>query len=192
MKFKGLLLIVVAVLLPACNTPPSTRQREDRTQVDPGFQETEIIDVAVLPPRIEGSDDQVLARGIRNTARRVLIDQKQYSVPGDGWIDTTINRHPAATDPGGIADAAGSDAALEIVLSQWETGELLPKGRIYAGGSVVLHRKGGGVLWERTFKDWTRLSSQNVTASNRHEAVGQILREMIREVLDKLPQKARR
>ncbi|MAG57099.1 MAG: hypothetical protein CMJ83_12470 [Planctomycetes bacterium] len=192
MKRVSFLLASLAIFLSACQTGSPERARVDRTEVTPGLSEIELIDIAVLAPEVATPSDVVLSTKIRATARRVLLDAKRYSVPQDAFIDTAIAEHPGATDPGRVASVTGADAALVIKLSQWDTGELIGKGRIYAGGEAVLHGKDGGVLWKRVFQDWPRIAAANVTPSNRGEVTNEMLNLTIREILDKLPAKARR
>ena len=185
MKQYGL-LILVAIACTACVSTP--RSKVDQTRVDPRFEKVELIDIAVAKPQVSTSDLEVLAKSIRKAARRVLINDKRYAVPRDAYVDAATDDTGAAV----IARAAGSDAALVISLDQWETGELLPKGRIFAGGNVQLVEAGGGIVWERTFRDWPRTSPRNVTASNRMEVTDEMLRSTVRELLIQLPGKPRR
>jgi len=186
MKQYGLLILVLISTV-ACESTP--RSKVDQTRVDPALERTELIDIAVTRPAIATSDGAVLSASIRNSARSVLINRKHYAVPRDAFVDSATK---ANATPGDIARAAGSDAALVITLSQWETGELLPKGRIFAGGNARLVSTTGAVLWERTFKDWNRIAPRNVTASNRLEVTDEILRDTIGELLVQLPAKPRK
>ena len=189
MKQYGLLLIAV-VALGACQV--QQRQREDQTRADPALATTELVDIAVVSPEVSTSDRRVLAAAIRAAARNVLINRKHYAVPRDVFVDESA-ASSNATDAGTIARAAGSDAGLIISLQQWETGDLLPKGRIYAGGTARLVASGGTrVLWERSFRDWTQVAARNVTATNRAEVTRDMLRQVISEVLSNLPPKPRR
>lgn len=189
MKQYGLLLIAV-VALGACQV--KQRQREDQTRSDPALATTELVDIAVVTPEVTTSDRQVLSSAIRAAARKVLINRKHYAVPRDAFVDRSAAAQNA-TDVGAIASAAGSDAGLLISLDQWETGDLLPKRSIYAGGKARLVESGGTrVLWERSFRDWKRVATSNVNASNRTQVTQAMLREMIREVLSNLPAKPRR
>jgi len=102
-------------------------------------------------------------------------------------------RTSKASGAAAIARAAGSDAGLMISLDEWETRDLIPKGRIYASGSVrLLQGDSGRVLWQRSFQDWTRIAPRNVTASNRSKISDDMLRAMIRDVLANFPSKPRR
>ncbi len=189
MKQYGLLLIAV-VALSACQV--KQRQREDQTRADPALATAELVDIAIVSPEVTTSNRQVLSATIRAAARKVLINRKHYAVPRDAFVDRTAAASDA-TDAGTIARAAGSDAGLVISLEQWETGDLIPKGRIYAGGTARLVESGGTrVLWERSFKDWTRVASGDVTIINRPEVMKNMLREVVQEVLSNLPPKPRR
>ncbi|NRA97700.1 MAG: hypothetical protein HRU14_16005 [Planctomycetes bacterium] len=189
MKQYGLLLIAV-VVLGACQV--KQRQREDQTQSDPALATTELVDIAIVSPEVTTPDGRLLSATIRAMARKILINRKHYAVPKDAFVDRAAAASNA-TDAGTIARAAGSDAGLFISLEQWETSDLLPKGRIYAGGTARLVESGGTrVLWERSFKDWTRVASGDVTTSNRPEVMKNMLREVVQEVLSNLPPKPRR
>lgn len=187
MKQYGLLILAV-IALTACESTP--RSKVDQTRVDPALEQTELIDIAIAKPMVgNSSDGEVLAASIRTATRKVLIDHKRYAVPRDAFVDAATS---GDTRPGELARAAGSDAALVFTLDQWETDELLPKGRIYAGGNVQLVSTSGSVMWQRTFKDWARVAPRNVTASNRLEVTDEMLRDTVRELLVQLPAKPRR
>lgn len=191
MKHYGLLLLAV-VALGACQTQQRQRQREDQTRTDPALETMDLVDIAVIAPEVTTPDRQVLSAAIRSTARKVLINRKHYAVPKDTFVDRSAAAS-SATDAGTIASAAGSDAGLVISLDQWETGDLVPKGRIWFGGTARLVESGSTrVLWERSFRDWDSVAPRNVTASNRLEVTGDMLREIVRQVLATLPAKPRR
>ncbi len=190
MKHYGLLL-AAAVAIGACQAPRQ-RQPQDQTRADPRLGTMEMVDIAVVKPGVTGSDARALSSTIRSSARKILIDQKNYAVPKDVYVDEAA-RVGNATGTGSIAREAGSDAGLLIILEEWETQDLIPRGRVYASGSAKLVESGGTrVLWERSFKDWTRLAPANVTASNRGEMNEGMLRAMVREILSGMPAKSRR
>jgi hypothetical protein len=186
-----LILLPVTILFASCQTP-GTRSFADQSEVSPGFEQTEIVDISVLRPNVVAAEREFLEPRLRRAIRMTLLDGKGYSVPTDEWIETVILEHPTADTPAGIASAAGSDAALLLTLDQWDTNEFLPKGRIYAGGRATLMGKDGTTLWQRTFQDWMRLAPKNVTGANRADVTDEMLRTFAQDILSKLPAKVRR
>jgi hypothetical protein len=180
-----LLAVTLSAWLAGCESPPP-RETADRTTAEPGLEE-QVVDVAVLPPRIEAPDAPWLERIFRAALRRGLIASKRYSVPSDEHVaDALAGRD---LEPGAAAAAAGSDAALLLVLDQWDKEELLPKGRIHAGGEALLVSP-EKVLWRRTFRDLMVISrAATVTASNRPEAEEAMIRDFVAELLATLPAK---
>jgi hypothetical protein len=187
---KKLLASTIFVALIGCETAPR-EEVQDRTDVAPGFTEAQIVDVAVLPAEADAPDREILQGRIRSTAHQYLIDVKNFAVPENGYVDRAIGTLPGATEPSRAAEAAGADAALLVSINQWETEDLLPKGRIYAGGTLLLQGK-GQTWWQRTFRNRTLLAPRTVTASNRAEIVDGMVRDLTRDLLSTLPAKPRR
>ena len=94
----------------------------------------------------------------------------------------------ARAHPEKMVAVTKSDAVLFIAITQWETQDLLPKGRIYAGGKATLYGP-EGALWERRFSDWTILSPGSLTPSNRQEMYESMVGTFTTEVLSALPPK---
>lgn len=162
---------------------------EDTTTLDPAFQTAEVVDIAVLPPSLESPDRDPLQGRIRSTAHEYLIAAKNYAVPDEAYVDVALQQ--LGGDGTRAAGATGSDGALAIVITQWETEDLLPKGRIYVGGTATLYGN-GNVLWERRFRNKLVLAPKIVTASNRAEITDGLARDLTRDLLSTLPPKIAR
>lgn len=180
--------LMVLLALVACEAPRDRDPREN-TSVESGFPNRKVMDVAILAPKVTAPDGDLLSARFRKEARAVLIDRKLYSVPQDAYVDQALRNLPEATgSPEKLASVTGSDATLEIVVSQWETGELFPRGRIFAGGEMTLHGK-DAVLWKRSFQDKMLLAPRDVTTTNRTQTIDVMIRDLTRELMTTLPSK---
>lgn len=188
---KSCVALGAFLLLVACAEAP-VASVEDRTTVSPAFAAAQVVDVAVLPPTAETPDQELIRGRIRHTAHTYMIDEKNYAVPEDRFVDQAVTTLPGGSDPGQSATAAGSDAALLVSITQWDTDDLVPKGRIHAGGTVSLYGKDRSVYWERTFRNKMVLADRNVTAANRGEVVDTMVRDLIRDLLSTMPPKPAR
>lgn len=183
-------LLACLALIAACESAPRP-QGTDETTVNPGLATAEVIDVAVLPAAVESPDRANLESRIRHTAHEYLIKTKNYAVPEDGYVDRALATLPGSGDPTVAAHHAGSDAVLLISITQWETEELLPKGRIWCGGTATL-QGGGQTWWTRNFSDRLLIAPGPVTASNRPEMTDAMARSLTRDILSTLPPKIAR
>lgn len=189
MKARWTLLLGFLVFS-ACETAPRG-SGDDMTVVHPDFASAEVIDIAVIPPDIHAPDRAPLEKRLRATAHEYLIATKNYAVADDAYIDRALESFPGAEDPSRLAEATGADAVLLVMISQWETEDLLPKGRIYAGGKAAIIGK-GQTYWERTFSNRLLLTKAPVTASNRMEISEDLVRQLTRDILSTVPLKVAR
>lgn len=180
----GLMAPLGLLVLGACAGVP--REPVDEVTKDPAFDPAEVVDVAILRPEVASpSDDKVLARHMREAARRVLIDDKLYSVLSDQYVDRTL-AGTATAAPASALTELDADAVLQIDVDQWEDDKLTQTGRIHAGGTLVLHGP-SGMLWEYRFRDRPVTSPFPVTSGNRAEAATAVARSLIRELLSRIP-----
>jgi hypothetical protein len=185
----ALFLVTAAVVLQSCEAFESPRQREAQDQiiVDPSFESSTIVDLAVIHPAVH-SPDEWLGAALRNAARKHLIDAKRYSVPSNDYVDGIVGPRHEAPSPERLVEALKADAVLVIYLERWENEQLLSRGRCFASGRAVVYST-TGPIWERSFIDWTMLSPANVTASNRTQVEADLLAQLVNEVLAPLPPK---
>ena len=179
-------LLALPVLLLGVGCQSKERKPLDWTIRDPLFAEIQLVDVAVLPPRGVPAEDRVLGTVIRAACREILIQEKLYAVPKDEFVDRKLaeRRVPLEQMPGIL----GSDAVLVVDLKEWDTSDLISKGRIHASGEFTLHGA-GRVLWQHRFKDRPLIAPGDVTPSNRAEMEKSMARTLVRQSLATLPRK---
>ncbi len=180
----GILCVLLCV---ACNTTPIARERLDETNSDPKVAAGEVIDVAVVAPEGASIAGVGLGSKIRHTARRHLLDTKNYAVPTDEYVDG-LTSGDTGGDLSPLVGPLKTDGVLRIAVTQWDTYDLLGKGRIYAGGVATIFGA-SGALWERQFGNWTLLAPATVTASNRDEMSELLAAQLTKELLSELPPK---
>ncbi|HMS17863.1 MAG TPA: hypothetical protein PKA37_13560 [Planctomycetota bacterium] len=187
--FSVLVVVAATVLLQSCEAFESSRQREAQEQlnVDPAFDQAVLVDLAVLHPAVH-SPHAWLGAALRNSARRHLIDAKRYSVPTNDYVDGIVGPTHDAPSPEKLIEPLKADAVLVFFLENWETQQLLSRGRCYASGRAVVYGP-TGPIWERRFVDWTMVAPSNVTASNRDTVEEDLLGQLVSEVLAPLPPK---
>jgi hypothetical protein len=178
------LIALPGVLMLSCQ---NTRRHEPvrDTWMDPDAS-VPIIDVGIAKPVISNQRAGLLAPLMREAARRLLLDEKGYSVVSDDLVDGAMGR--AGIDATGDASVASSvvdaDCVLLIHITKWETGDLLPRGRIYASGSIrAAARPNGRRVFEHTFQDEVLLSPGAVTQLGRDEAEKQMAGDLINRAL---------
>jgi hypothetical protein len=187
---RGSITLALAALLALCACQTATRSPTDETRLDPEFERGDVIDIAVLEPRVASPDAERLRQIFRQSLRGHLIGLKAFSVPRDSYVDRMIGGRDLT--PQVIVEATGADAILSLDVTQWDTSFLYPKGRIYAGGTISLQGP-RGVLWERSFRDFQVLSrSPSVTAANRVQVVDRMIDDLCAQLLETLPSKPMR
>ncbi|MSR75190.1 MAG: hypothetical protein EXS14_06960 [Planctomycetes bacterium] len=182
------LLCAFAFLVACTNTPERTPV--DQTTTAPDFAAAAVVDIAVVRPVCPEGSDELLGPDLRAATRKALINEKQYAVPVDSFVDGVIAQ--TNLEPTRGAEAMGSDGVLSIRLEQWEAGAFIGSGRVVAGAKATLYGKGGKVLWEHTLKDRTVLYGGAVNGSNFREAIVAVTRTFASEVLATLPRKLAR
>ena len=190
MKTLQLLVLALTILsLTSCEGGfgSGIREPQDLLSVDPEFDSSHLVDIAVLEPPVP-FPDQWIGTAIRTSARRHLIDGKRYSVPSIPFVDGVVGPPQEAPSPEHLLEPLKTDAALVFALEQWESTELMGRGRCYGGGRALIYTR-DGVAWERQFRDWPVLAPVEVTPSNREEVEADMLMALVREVLGPLPPK---
>jgi hypothetical protein len=145
-----------------------------------------IIDVAIAKPRVVGKHEPMVAPAMREAARRVMLDQKAYSIVANEVVDAAMER--AGMDANGDASAASqvvdADAVILISITRWDDSELIPRGRIYASGSIkAAGRPNGRRIFEHTFQNEILLSPGELTPLNRDEAEKQMAADFVTQTL---------
>ena len=181
------LALVTGILLGGCQTAP--RLLQDETTIDPLFEQVDLVDIAILKPGVKASKKGMLAREARRECRKVLINSKMYSVPADAFVDEQLRARTLA--PSQSAGVLGSDGVLEVVITDWDSRNLIPKGHVFVAGELTLYGT-GKTLWKRKFRDKKCLAPKQVTSANRYEAETEIMRALVRDLLSKLPRKKTR
>ncbi len=187
---RGPITLALATLLVLCACATTQRSPNDETRLNPEFERGDVVDVAVVPPKVASPDAERLQQIFRQSLRKYLIDSKAYAVPRDSYVDRMIGGREVT--PEVAVEASGADAILILGITQWDTSLLYPKGRIFAGGAITLYGP-QGVLWERTFRDFQVLSrSPSVTAANRVDVVDKMIADLCAQLLETLPSKPMR
>jgi hypothetical protein len=145
-----------------------------------------IIDVAIAKPRVASKEEVIVAPVMREAARRVMLDDKSYSVVANDVVDASMAR--AGMDANGDASAASqvvdADAVILISITRWDDSELIPRGRIYATGTIkAAGRPNGRRIFEHTFQNEILLSPGQLTPLNREEAEKQMAVDLITQTL---------
>jgi hypothetical protein len=176
----GLLMLATT----ACQTGRNRTPVRD-TWMDPDAS-VPIIDVAIARPHVASKNAALIAPVMREAARRTLLDDKGYSILSDPVVDAALG--PAGIDGTGDASVASNivdaDCVVLISVSRWDTGELIPRGRIYASGSIrAAARPNGRRVFEHTFQDEVLLSPASVTQLGREEAEKQMAADLVTRAL---------
>jgi hypothetical protein len=178
------LMLLPVFLVLSCATGPRREPVRD-TWMDPDAS-IPIIDVAIAKPRIAGNHEPLVSPAMREAARRVMLDEKAYSVVANEVVDAAMAR--AGMDATGDASAASqvvdADAVILINITGWETSELIPRGRIYASGSIrAAGRPNGRRVFEHTFTNEILLAPGQLTPLNRDEAEKQMAVDLVTQTL---------
>ena len=151
-----------------------------------------MIDVAIAKPRVATKQEPLLFPAMREAAHRTLLDEKGYSIVSNEVVDAALAT--AAVDATGDASMASqvvdADCVILINVTRWDTSELIPRGRIYASGTIrAAGKPNGRRVFEHTFADQILLAPSQLTPLNRDEAEKQMAAELVTQSLAGFPKK---
>jgi hypothetical protein len=174
----GVLVALLCLSAVSCEGPRRARPVEN-TWIDPAPVG---IDVAIAKPRVFSDHEALVAPSMREAGRKTLLDEKGYSVLANDVVDAAMAR--AGMDATGDASAASqvvdADCVVLINVTRWDTSELIPRGRIYASGTIrAAGRPNGRRIFERTFENEVLLSAGAVTTLNRDEIERQMAGDLV-------------
>jgi hypothetical protein len=141
-----------------------------------------VIDIAIAKPRVNARNEVLLAPAMREAARRILLDEKGYSILADQVVDGAMATAGLdATADAGVASAVvDADCVLLIHVTSWNTDELVPRGHIFASGTIrAAGRPNGRRIYEHTFQDEKLLAPGAVTPLSRDEAERQVAADLV-------------
>jgi hypothetical protein len=175
---------VFSLLLSSC-TNGRRHEPVTNTWMDPDAS-VPVIDIAIAKPRIASQREALLSPAMREAARRILLDEKGYSVVADNLVDSAMTTAglDATGDPSTAASVVDADSVVFINITKWNTDELIPRGRIYATGSIrAAGRPNGRRVFEHTFQDEILLSPGPVTTQGHDETEKQMAADLINRSL---------
>jgi hypothetical protein len=181
----ALFLIAIPTLsLVSCVNDAGRKPARD-TWVDPDAS-VPMIDVAIAKPRVAVKQEGLISLAMREAGRRYMIDEKGYSVLANEVTDAALAA--AGMDASGDASAASqvvdADAVILINITRWDTSELIPRGRIYATGTIrAAGKPNGRRVFEYTFQDQILLAPSQLTPLNRDEAEKQMAADLVTQSL---------
>jgi hypothetical protein len=155
------------------------------TWVDPDAS-VPMIDVAIGKPMVAAKQEPLVSPAMREAARRYMIDEKGYSVLSNEVTDAALAAAGmnAAADASTASHVVDADAVILINITRWDTSELIPRGRIYATGTIrAAGKPNGRRVFEHTFQDQILLAPSQLTPLNRDEAEKQMAADMVTQAL---------
>jgi hypothetical protein len=175
---SGVLVALLCLSLASCEGP-RRRAPVENTWLD---REPVGIDVGIVKPRVASNHEALVSPAMREAARRTLLDEKGYSLLTNEVVDAAMAR--AGMDAAGDASAASqvvdADCVVLINVTRWEVSELIPRGRIYASGTIrAAGRPNGRRIFERNFDNEVLLSPGAVTTLNRDDVERQMAADLV-------------
>ncbi len=184
------ILTLAAVLALASGCEMTRKENSRDTFLDPEIASVALIDVAVVQPAVEALDAPTLVPVIRQAARAYLVGQKDYSVVGDPQVDSAVGGMNGASDASALARAADADCAVAIQITVWDTSALVPRGRIYASGTVrIAAHSDGRRLYEQAFENELLLAPSSLSSTSRIELQKAMATELVHKILAGFPRK---
>jgi hypothetical protein len=177
----ALLLIALPCVLSLSCVSNNQRKPVRDTWSDPD-PTIPMIDVAIVKPRVAVKQEPLVSPAMRDAARRVMIEDKGYTVLANEVVDAALAT--AGIDATGDASTASqvvdADSVILINVTRWDTSELIPRGRIYASGTIrAAGRPNGRRVFEHTFTDQILLAPSQLTPLNRDEAEKQMAADLV-------------
>jgi hypothetical protein len=189
-----ILAVGTIVFASGCAAPAPDNFRE--TYLDADYQSLPVVDVAILEPSLAVKGDRHLAAVMREAARAYLLDVKTYSVPADRGVDAEASAAGVTSDSDGSTAARAimsADATLLIRVTEWDKEWLLPRGAVYASGTVALYgKRDGRRIYETTFTRERLAVPGKLNQLNAFEAEKSLARDLMRLTLAGLPKKITR
>lgn len=172
------LFAILGLSVSACEGPRRKAPVEN-TWIDPAPVG---IDIGIAKPRVASPHEALVSPAMREAARRTLLDEKGYSLLTNEVVDAAMG--VAGMDATGDASAASqvvdADCVVLINVTRWDIGELIPRGRVYASGTITAAgRPNGRRIFERTFENEVLLSPGAVTTLNRDEIERQMAADLV-------------
>ena len=146
----------------------------------------QVIDVAIARPRVASDHEKLLSDAMREAARRVMLDDKGYSVMAWETTDAAMANAgmDATSDASMAANVMDADCVLLIHVTKWDNAYLIPNGRVYASGSVrAAGRPNGRRIYEHTFTDEILLSPGPVSPLGREDAEKLLAADLVTRAL---------
>lgn len=181
----ALFLIALPTLLLTSCVNDSGRHPARDTWVDPDAS-VPMIDVAIGKPMIAAKQEPMVSPAMREAARKYMIDEKGYSVLSNEVTDAALAAAgmDAAADASTASHVVDADAVILIHITRWDTSELIPRGRIYATGTIrAAGKPNGRRVFEHTFQDQILLAPSQLTPLNRDEAEKQMAADLVTQAL---------
>jgi hypothetical protein len=165
-------------VLASCESPRRSPPAEN-TWLDPAPVG---IDVAIAKPRVVTNHEPLVSPAMREAARRTLLDDKAYSIVANDVTDAAMGRAgmDATSDAGAASQVVDADCVVLISVTRWDTSELIPRGRIYASGTIrAAGKPNGRRIFDQTFQNRVLLSPGPVTTLNRDEIEKQMASDLV-------------
>jgi hypothetical protein len=180
----GLLIALPVLLLLGCQSG-SRREPVRDTWVDPEAS-VPIIDVAIANPRVASEREAVIAPAMREAARRIMLDEKGYSVMTYEVVDAAMAKAglDATADASMASSVVDADCLILVHVTKWNNDYLVPNGRVYASGTIrAAGPPNGRRIYEHTFQDEVLLSPGPVSQLGREEAEKLLAADLINRAL---------
>lgn len=186
MKHATHVLLSLVFLLAACAAPG--RVVSEETFLDKDLSSLELVDVALTAPEIAGPSGGLLAPAMRVASRRYLIDVKDFAVTADAATDAALGG--GTVDGPAAAKAVGADALVVVRVTSWDTSELLPRGFVFASGTVTAWAsRDGRRVFEHAFENVRLTTPGQVTGATYADTEVALVGDLARRVLASFPRK---